>query len=212
VPDGFQNIALLRLPALQEFAAHRGVEKQVLHGHLGAGGAAATWESLEVPALGHHPETAFGPRRPGQNFQTAHLGDAGQGLSPKTQGGDAQQIFFPADFAGGVAQERQGGLFRGHAPAVVHHPEEAPPPFLDLHGDVPGPGVQGVFHQLLYHRPRPGDHFPRGDERRGLGLQDLNAPHLFPLPSGPPWFMIPPKEGCDPVLLAVPAGHLMAFF
>jgi len=103
-----------------------------------------------------------------------------------------------------VALKGQGSFFRDYPAAVVHHPEEAASPFGNLHGDLAGPCVQSVFHQLLHHRGRTGDHFARGNLGGGFRVQHLDARHLFPLPSRSPWFMIPAKEGCDPVLLTSP--------
>jgi len=67
------------------------------------------------------------------------------------------------DLAGGVAQDGEAGVFRGHSRAVVpdQYPGGAAVPQLDLHAG--GPGVQGVLDQLLDHGGRAVDHLARRD-------------------------------------------------
>ena len=182
VAHGLKDLGLLCLPAFEELAAHRGVEKKIGDGDLGAPGRGRHLGEGDLPALGHQAPAAGGPGGAGDKLQAAHRGNAGEGLAPEAQGGDVQEIFFPADFAGGVAQERQGGILGGHAGAVVHHPDTAAAPLLDFHGDVAGLGVQGIFHQFLHHRGRPRDHLARGNAGGRLTVQDLYAPHLIPCP------------------------------
>ena len=175
VAHGLHDVGLLRLLAFEEFAPGRGVEEEFRHLHLGAGGRGPGGGFLQV--AGHRGRRSRrGPRGAGDQGQAAHRGDAGQGLAPEPQGGDVQEVGFVPELAGGVALQAQSGLLRGHAPAVVRHPDAVPAPFLDLHRDGPGPGVQGVFHQLLDHRGGAQDDLPGGDLGRHLGGQNPNRP------------------------------------
>ena len=182
VAHGLKDLGLLCLPAFEELAAHRGVEKKVGDGDLGAPGRSRhLGEGTSPPsAARRQPPVAPGVRVISSRRLTVAM--LGEGLAPEAQGGDVKEIFFPADFAGGVAQERQGGILRGHAGAVVHYPDTAAAPLLDFHGDVAGLGVQGIFHQFLHHRGRPRDHLARGNAGGRLTVQDLYAPHLIPCP------------------------------
>ena len=176
VAHGLHDVGLLRLLAFEEFAPGRGIEEEFRHLHLGAAGRGPGGGFLQ--GAGHHdqPKARGRPGGTGDQGEAAHRTDAGQGLAPEPQGGDVQQIRFIPELAGGVALQAECGLLRGHAPAVVHHPDAGPAPFLDLHGDGPGPGVQGVFHQLLDHRGGAQDDLPGGDLGRHLGRQNPNRP------------------------------------
>ena len=145
-------------------------------------GGAAQGEAARIsPASGHHPKAPLGPRGAADEGEPAHRGDGRQGLPPKTQGGDAQQVGFGGQLAGGVAPQAQGHLLRGHADPVVHHPDEPAAAFLHHHRDGASPGVQGVLHQLLDRRRRADDDFPGGDFGGHLGVKDTDAAHGFPL-------------------------------
>jgi hypothetical protein len=50
-----------------------------------------------------------------------------------------------------------------HADAVVNDPDELLPARFDLHGDVPSPCIEGVFHQFLHHRGGTRHHFAGSD-------------------------------------------------
>ena len=134
---------------------------------------------MQFPGQGRQPEAGGSARRAGDQGQAAHRGDAGQGLAPEPQSGDVEEVGLIPELAGGVALQAQEGLLRGHAPAVVHHPQAPAPPLLDLHHQGPGPGVQGVFHQFLDHRGGTQDDLPRGNLGRHLGRQTPGWPALF---------------------------------
>ena len=72
--------------------------------------------------------------------------------SPEAQGADGGQVLRGAQLAGGVAEKGGLALIPGDAAAVVRHPDKGHAPPLDFHGHGGGPGVDGVFHQLLHHR------------------------------------------------------------
>jgi hypothetical protein len=106
-------------------------------------------------------------------------GDAGQGLTAKSQGGDVKQIVDAGHLAGGVAGKGADGIIRLHALAVVTHGDQADAGVFQLDADVPGAGVDGVFNQFLDDGSRPLHHFAGGDLVRHFGRQQPYAPARF---------------------------------
>ena len=58
---------------------------------------------------------------------------------------------------------------RAHAAAVIGDPEEGHAAVPDLHGDLGGSGIHGVFQQLLDHGGRTLHHLAGGDEVGNMG-------------------------------------------
>ena len=179
-----QDLGLFGFRTLQKFLPGRGVEKEFRHLHLGAGRRRRRRGFDDLPGASHHLKAPRGPRGAADEAEPAHRGDGGQGLPPKTQAGDGQQVGLGGQLAGGVAPEAQGHLGGRHAGPVVHHPDEPAAAFLHHHRDGAGPGVQGVLHQFLDRRRRADDDLPGGDFGRHLGVQDTDAAHGFPLAIG----------------------------
>ena len=102
-------------------------------------------------------------RRAAPQHQPAHFGDRGQGLAAEAQRADAEQVVGLGQFAGGVAGHGQRQLVGRDAAAVVDHADQFQSALLDRHVDPRGPGIDGVFHQLLDHAGRPLDHLAGGD-------------------------------------------------
>ena len=76
-----------------------------------------------------------------------------------------------------MAQEGHTRVLGGHAAAVVGDADIGGPAGAQLHGDVPGPGVKGVFHQLLDDGSRPLHHLAGGDEIRHMGRENVDDRH-----------------------------------
>ena len=114
---------------------------------------------------------------PGLNLHPADGGDGRQGLPPEAQGADFSQVLGPPQLGGGVAQKGRGQLRGGDAAAVVRHPDKAHAAPAELHHHGGAMGVQGVFHQLLYHAGGALHHLPGGNEVRHVRGQLLNAGH-----------------------------------
>ena len=68
-----------------------------------------------------------------------------------------------------MAQERRPGILRVHAAAVVRHPEKGHAPVPDLNGHLGGPGIHGVFKQLLGNTCRTLHHLSGGDQIGDMG-------------------------------------------
>ena len=98
--------------------------------------------------------------------EDGHLGDGtdgGQRLALKAHGAHGFQVGQAGDLTGGVALERGGQFGTLDAPAVVFHADEPHATGLQPHGDLRGPGVQRVVHQLAHHRSGPLDHLAGRD-------------------------------------------------
>jgi len=107
--------------------------------------------------------------RPAGHVQAGHGADRRQCLAAKPEGFDVHQVV-AGQLRGGVPLDRQGDLLGGHAAAVVGHRDQRPPAVAHGHVDVPGAGIQGVFHQFLDRRRRALDHLAGGDPvDQGLG-------------------------------------------
>ncbi len=160
---GFGDMAHLGLHPAQKLPPHRRVVEQLTHFDR---------RPLRT-AAGRHPQ-----RMPGRDFQLgaggrrgrataqhqpADFGDRGQGFAPKTERGHAEQVVAVAQFARGVAGHGQRQFVGLDAAAVVGHAHQFQPALLNRHVDPLGPGVDGIFHQLLHHASRALDHLAGGD-------------------------------------------------
>ena len=76
-----------------------------------------------------------------------------------------------------MPQKGHPGILRGHAAAVIRDPDAGGAPILDGNGDVSGPGVKGVFHQLLDDGGRPLHHFAGGNHIRHMGREYIDNRH-----------------------------------
>ena len=54
-----------------------------------------------------------------------------------------------------MAEKSQPDLILGDSVSIVRHPDKGNAPLFDLHGYRRSSCVNGVLHQLLYHRSRP---------------------------------------------------------
>ena len=153
-----------------KFQPGGGVEEQVPDHHSGAQGAARLLRlAIDAPLQGQGG-AKLGVGGAGEHLHPADGGNGGQGLPPEAQGADGLQVVFRAQLAGGVSEE--GGLhFSGRdAASVVGDPEKGHASVGNFHGDGAGPGVDGVFHQLLGHAGRPLHHLAGGNEVGHMGI------------------------------------------
>ena len=104
------------------------------------------------------------PPFPGEDVHPGHGGNGSQGLAPEAKGANGGQILRPAELAGGMAQKGRGKLRWRDAAAVIGDAQIGETPVLYLHRNGGGPGVQGVFQQLLGHAGRALHHLAGGNE------------------------------------------------
>ena len=177
--DGGKDGGALGGVLFHELEPGGGVVEEVPDHHggaLGAAGLLPAGDRAPLQGEGHPQVVAVGP---GEDLHPGHGGDGGQSLAPEAQGADGGQVVLGAHLAGGVAEEGGLHLGGGDAPAVVGDPDVGHAAVLDLHGDGPGPGVDGVFQQLLHHRGGALHHLAGGDEVGHVAVQDLNVRHGF---------------------------------
>ena len=174
--DGPRHLGGLDGIPLHKFQPGRGVVEEVPDHDGGAVGAAGG-PFVQDPSRLQMEADALGLGGLGQQIDLGHRRDGGQGLAPEAQGADGGQILLGAELAGGVAEK--GGLHIGgvDAAAVVRDPEIGHAAVLNLHGDLLGPGVQGVFHQLLGRRGGPLHHLAGGNQIRHMAVQLQNFRH-----------------------------------
>ena len=79
-----------------------------------------------------------------------------------------------------MTQKGGGDILPGNAHPVVGDPKIADAPFLQLHGNGGGFGVDGIFQQLLHHRGRTLHHLSGGNQLRHLRRKQANFGHIAP--------------------------------
>ena len=175
------DIARLRGGALQKFAPHRGIEKEVANQESGACGSPHLLKRGLFRPLHHQMSAGESLRRLGDDLHHGHCADAGESLTPKAKAGDADQILRTPDLAGGMAQKSGSQLIPGDARSVVRDAYEAYAPVFDLHGDRTGSGINSVLHQFFYHAGGAFHNLTGSDPVYGLRIQYLYLVHLsFP--------------------------------
>ncbi len=168
-----------RAPA-QKFLTPRGVVEEILHQHSGAFGSSHLRRRQSFPSLHlylHRRQILPAPRGQGH---PGHGADARQRFAAKAQAGNSLQLLQRSDLAGGKARESERHLCRGDAAAVVNNADGPLPPFNDAHLETAGPGIQGVFHQFLYHRGGMFNNFTGGNLLGSLQIQ--NPDHYIHIP------------------------------
>ena len=106
---GLLDMVQLGVPGAEEFSPDRGVAEQVRDLEGGAHGASVGLRGFLHPAvLQPYPGSRRCIGRPGVAFDDGYGGDAWQGLSAESQGGDGLEVLGFQQFAGGVALEGQG--------------------------------------------------------------------------------------------------------
>jgi len=173
------DVGSLRRWPSQELLAGWHVVEEVFHGDHGASGRGCWFVPDQLPSVDAHAAGHLGLVGPGEQGDLGHRGDAGQGLAPKPQAGDLLQVVNIPQFGGGVASEGQFRLVGRDAAAVVRHLDEAAASLANLHADVGGAGVYGVFDEFLDHRGGALDDLAGRDLARDLWWQDLNGLRLF---------------------------------
>src|SRR6266566_1097861 len=118
--------------------------------------SASVWSSAFTRPLPPEPP-ARGER------ETAHAGDAGQGLAAETHRGDGGEVLGFLDFARGMPFQTEQRVVAAHAGAVVGDADETAPARLNLHRDARSLGIERILHQFLHHAGRTLDDFARRD-------------------------------------------------
>ena len=183
--DDVADVLDLRARRLHELEPGGNVVEQVPHLHGGPRRATRGRGTALASVLDAVPAAGFLRSRTRHHLHRGDRGDAGQGLTPETHGGDLRQIRFAADLAGGVPLEGQRHVLAGHALAVVADPDEGGAVAFHQDGDLGRASVERVVHQLLHHRRRPLHHLAGGDAvdqvvRQHRDLHGVPVPQTIP--------------------------------
>ena len=106
--------------------------------------------------------------------QKVHLADRcgrGKGLAAEAEGPDRLEILLPAQLGGRMAEEGRLRVLPDHAAAVVGDAQEGHAAVLDLDGDHPRTGVNGIFNELLGHGGRALHDLAGGNQIRHMGIE-----------------------------------------
>ena len=107
-----------------------------------------------------------------------HRRDRWQRLAAESERDDRPQIVGVGNLAGGVPLEGEPGVVGIHAFAVVLHADLFLASELDVNGQAPRPGVDGVLDQFLDHRGRPFDDFAGGNLIGEVGRETVDLAHV----------------------------------
>src|SRR5437870_5625500 len=122
------NVAGFGFFGAQKFAPGGQVKKKLTDFEGGSGGAAGGLDLENLAAadddLGAFRRFRF-PLAGGQG-EAADAGDAGQSFSAEAHGGDDGEVLGLANFAGGVAFQREQRIVPAHSGAIVGDADEAP--------------------------------------------------------------------------------------
>ena len=159
------DVAEFRRRRLQELEPGRDVVKQVLDRDAGAGPRPDLGDLFQSAARAADLDAGVFvvAGRLGHEGHLRDGRDGGQGLAPKSHGGDLEQVVRRADLRSSVALEGQNGVFAAHAGAVVGDAQEILAALFEFHENAPRPGVQGVLDQLLDGGGGPLDDLARRD-------------------------------------------------
>ncbi len=157
---GLDAVGQLRGVALEEFAAGRGGEEQLLdldRRALVAGGGAQL-AAARIEQIGR-----VLARRAREDGRLGHRADGRQRLAAKAHGGHGLQVVQIGDLAGGMAAQCHGQLIARDAAAVVLHRDQPHAAGQQPHVDLAGARIQGVVHEFAHHRGRALDDFAGRD-------------------------------------------------
>ncbi len=125
-------------------------------------------------------DTLPGAARAGQEGELRNRSDRGKRLAAESKGCDRFEVFGCNELARRVALEGKVRLLRGHPRSVVANRDAVEPAAENLDADPLGPGIEGVFDELLDHRSGTLDHLARGDLIDDRASQPLDRSRITP--------------------------------
>ena len=148
---GGGHLTALHRIGFHEFHSGGGVVEQIPDDDGGAVGTAGLLVLHDLTGLQHQADTGDAACGFGHQIDAAHRSDGGQSFAAEAHSGDGGQILGGTQLGGCVAEEGSACVLAGHAAAVVRHPQVGHATVFDLHGDLGGTGIHGVFQQFLDH-------------------------------------------------------------
>ena len=163
-PQQLFDVAELRGFRAKKFASRRNIIEQIAHLNLRAGRSPPFLHADGLAALDHNLCAHHGSMLPCRQREPGDARNARHRLTTESQRANGRQIRTAAQLAGGMPLQTHDRILGIHPMTVVHHPDQGDSPAMNQNIDPPGPGIQGILHQLLYHR--------------GRALHDLASRHL----------------------------------
>ena len=140
------------------------IEKQIFHQQSRSGGTSHLFPNFFHAAFDHITNTCQRFSRFRQHFHPSHRRNTGQSLTAKAQSQALQKVLHLSDLAGTMPQKSRADLLRLDTTAIIGNTNITNAAFFDLHGNLGGAGVHGVFQQLFDDAGRTLHHFTGGDQ------------------------------------------------
>ena len=169
-----QDIAQLRRVRLQELAAGRDIEKQVLYGEIAPLRTGHSLLALYLRAGNQQPRTEFLTGRTGLQLHFRHRGNGCERFSAKSHRAQSKQIGGFAYFGSGVAFKRQTGIRFGHALSVVDNLDTGLSRIRYQHMYLSGFCINRIFYQFLDDGCRTLNHLSGSNLVRNRIGQQMN--------------------------------------
>ena len=165
--------------AFHEFHTRGRVEKQVAHDDGRPVGAAGLLALRDLARLQMQAQAEGRVCGLGQQVDARDGRDRRQRFAAETERVDGLEVGGLPQLARRMAQKGRLGFVGRNAAAVVRDAQEGHAAVLQLDGDVPRAGVNGILDQLLGGAGRALDHLARGDEVGNMRRKLLNLGHKF---------------------------------
>ena len=164
---------------LEELAACRHVEEEVLHQEIAAAGAGRRLLALHLRAGNQQAGAQLVLLAAGLQLHLGHGGYGGQGLAAEAHGVQGKEVRGFAYLGRGMPLERQAGVGLGHSLAVIYDLYGGLARIGHQHVHLLGIGIDGVLHQFLDHGGRTLYDLACGNlVGHGVGQQMNNVTHI----------------------------------
>lgn len=174
----FNDVAEFGGSFLEEAAAGRGVEEQVVDFHHGAWGAAAFAVGDDASAVAFEFSSDGDVLGAGADAELGDGGDGSECFAAESEGADVVEVCVGANFAGRVAGDCEQHVVGVDAFAVIRDANEFEATGLDVDIDAGGEGVDAVFQQLFDHAAGALNDLPGGNAIDHVSIELLDACHI----------------------------------
>ena len=107
-----------------------------------------------------------------------HGGDRRERLAAEAHRPDGLKPLLIVQLGGGVTQEGDARVLRGHAAAVVRHADIGRAAAAKFHRDILRAGVEGVLHQLLDNGGGTLHDLAGGDHISHVRVENIDNSHM----------------------------------
>ena len=174
-----RHIGGFRHVGFHELQAGGRIIEEIAHHDGGALGAARGIAGSDHAAFQRQRRTLGAALRAGEQIDAGHGRDGRQCFAAEAQRADGRQILFPAQLAGGMAEEGGLRVLPIHTAAVIGDADHGHAAVPDLHGNAGRAGIDGIFHQLLHNGTGTFHDLARGDQIGNMGRKLKDLRHEF---------------------------------